>query len=263
MLGRAGERAAHVAEELALEERLDDRGAVDRDEPLRAARPQLVQRARDQLLARARLAGDERRPDVRRQAANQTEDVLHRRTAPDHAAEFEPLREVAFHRQHLAALRGFIANRGKQVTKTLQVERLGEVIERAELDRFHRAVDGGKAGHQDDLALRAHVANRAEHVEAGDAGHPQVEEDKFGRALAKLLHRLFTGGGRRHVEAFGERDRPNQGEDRAVIVDHEQPGALVLHFRVLPVRAHVNRVTQSRIAARLAPNRPPRARIWA
>ena len=56
---RAGEGAALVAEELALDQVLGDRRAVDLDERLVAARRVLVQRARDELLAGAALAGDE------------------------------------------------------------------------------------------------------------------------------------------------------------------------------------------------------------
>ena len=55
-LARAGEGAALVAEELALEQRLRDRGAVHDDEGLVAARAELVDRARDELLAGAALA---------------------------------------------------------------------------------------------------------------------------------------------------------------------------------------------------------------
>ena len=50
----AGERALLVAEQLALEQRLGDRRAVDRDERERRARAELVDRLRDQLLAGAR-----------------------------------------------------------------------------------------------------------------------------------------------------------------------------------------------------------------
>ena len=53
-VGRAGERAAHVPEQLAFEQRLDDGRAVDDDEPLAAARPGAMERARDQLLAGCR-----------------------------------------------------------------------------------------------------------------------------------------------------------------------------------------------------------------
>ena len=58
---RVGERALRVTEQLALEQRLGHRRAVDRDErPVLAPRP-LVDRARDDLLAGAALAGDQHR----------------------------------------------------------------------------------------------------------------------------------------------------------------------------------------------------------
>ena len=57
----AGERAAHVAEQLRLEQRLRNRAAVERDEPVRAPRAVVVNRARDDFLAGAGFAGDENR----------------------------------------------------------------------------------------------------------------------------------------------------------------------------------------------------------
>ena len=55
----AGEAALDVAEELGLEERLGQTGAVDGDEGLVGARAVGVDGARDELLADAALAGDE------------------------------------------------------------------------------------------------------------------------------------------------------------------------------------------------------------
>ena len=60
-LYRAGERALLVAEQLALEQRLGDGRAVDRDEAPVAAGRRLVQRARQQFLAGARLAEQQHR----------------------------------------------------------------------------------------------------------------------------------------------------------------------------------------------------------
>ena len=53
---RAGEGALLVTEDLALEQRLRNRRAVDGDERERRPRAQLVDRLRDELLAGARLA---------------------------------------------------------------------------------------------------------------------------------------------------------------------------------------------------------------
>src|SRR5262249_28988153 len=58
-LGGAGESAALVAEQLALDQRLGDRRAVDRDERAVPTIGEIVDRARDQLLTRAALAVDE------------------------------------------------------------------------------------------------------------------------------------------------------------------------------------------------------------
>ena len=59
VLEGAGERALHVAEELALDELLGDRGAVDLDERARRARRGAVESPRDELLARPALSRDE------------------------------------------------------------------------------------------------------------------------------------------------------------------------------------------------------------
>ena len=56
---RAGERAALVTEQLALEQRLGERRAVQLDERAVRARRPLVDRVGDELLAGAALAGDQ------------------------------------------------------------------------------------------------------------------------------------------------------------------------------------------------------------
>ena len=58
---RSGERAGHVAEELGGEELGRRLRAVHRDERAPRARRTAMDRARDELLARARLAGDKHR----------------------------------------------------------------------------------------------------------------------------------------------------------------------------------------------------------
>src|SRR5439155_14327256 len=69
-----GERAFLVAEDLALEQRLRDGGAVDGDERIAMTGRQLVERARRQLLAGAALA---REQDGRRRGRRQLEQAEH------------------------------------------------------------------------------------------------------------------------------------------------------------------------------------------
>ena len=140
----AGERAAHVAEQLALEQRVDDRRAVDRDERLACAGPGLMERARGEFLAGAGLAADQHDLRVRRQPLNQAEHLLHHRAAAEHAAELELARDLALERD--APARGARARARmslEHLPEAIEVERLGEVLARAELDRLDGAVDGG------------------------------------------------------------------------------------------------------------------------
>src|SRR5207237_8813943 len=65
-IGGAGERAFFVAENFALEQRLRNRRTVDGDEREGGARAELMDRLRDELLAGARLRGDEHRRRGRR-----------------------------------------------------------------------------------------------------------------------------------------------------------------------------------------------------
>ena len=82
----ARERAAHVAEHLALHQVLGDGPAVDGDERAGLAVAALVDLARHELLAGARLAGDEHGHVHGRDAADLAIDLLHRVAGAHHAA---------------------------------------------------------------------------------------------------------------------------------------------------------------------------------
>ena len=80
---RPGERAAHVAEELRLEQRVGERAAIDGDERPGLARAVEMNRARDELLARAALALDEHGRLRRGDAIEPREHGLHRGPVAD------------------------------------------------------------------------------------------------------------------------------------------------------------------------------------
>ena len=85
---RAGEGTALVTEQLAFQQVFRNRCRVDGDERPVGARRVLVQRARYQLLARTRLAGDHHRHHALAQAANGAEHVLHRGRLAEHFGRF-------------------------------------------------------------------------------------------------------------------------------------------------------------------------------
>src|SRR5690606_17305565 len=82
-----GEGAALVAEQLALDELLGERRAVDRDERARAARAARVDGARDDVLAGAALAEEQDRGRVDLlEALEHAEHGRQRGRAPDEVA---------------------------------------------------------------------------------------------------------------------------------------------------------------------------------
>jgi hypothetical protein len=84
----ARERALFMTEELGLEQVLGQCCAVDGDEAT-ASRGQLVERAGDEFLAGATLAGDEHGRCGSRGAAHEVVDVLDDATGTDEAGQGE------------------------------------------------------------------------------------------------------------------------------------------------------------------------------
>ena len=216
---RAGERAAHMAEQFALEEGVDDRRAVDRHEGAAAARPRLVERARGELLAAARFAGQEHDLRVRRQPLNQAERLLHGGAAAEHAAELELARHLAFEGDDVRAAFDLHPDLDEHLTQAIEIERLGEVFARAQLDRFDGAIDRGVRRHQNHFAARDRGPNLAQQVEAVDVRHPQVDHRQVRRLAHQRLHRLAAAPARDDVEA----GLPRQA------LNHFQHGRLVVH----------------------------------
>ena len=185
---RARERAAHVAEQHALEHRLGDRGAVDGDERLRGAPAVEVDRVRDELLAGAALAGDEhRRVGVR--------DVL------DAALDLEPVRRQPLDEERPALIAGRAVELGAaQELRGRRGERLElgdvRVRERTGLARGHgqhadrlALVDDRHRGDREDVEEVARVARVAGRVvdEARRVGLVAVHRDAVAPAVAARL----------------------------------------------------------------------------
>ena len=96
----AGKRAALVAEQLALDQLLGQRGAVHRDQRRLRARSSPMQLARDQFLARAALPDDQHAARNRRDARDRITERPHRRAVADErrlAIEPRPQRPKFLH----------------------------------------------------------------------------------------------------------------------------------------------------------------------
>ena len=131
------------------------------------------------------------------------------------------LRDVAFDREEAAAPLDLLADRRQQLLEPREVERLAQVVHRAELDRFDGGVDGRKAGHQHRLAARIDLANGANHVEAADVGHPQIDHRDVGVARPQLRDRLAPARARNHVESGAPGEPAHDVENALLVVDDD------------------------------------------
>src|SRR5690606_939720 len=132
----AGEGAAHVAEQLALEQRADQRAAVDRDERLAGAAAAVVDGAGDQLLAGAALAGDQHGGVGAGDLADGGAQLLHGGRAADQVAAAQVVAQLGVLPAQLVLLEGAARHHAQLV----RPERLGEVVAGAELHAAHGGV---------------------------------------------------------------------------------------------------------------------------
>ena len=164
-----------MAEDLALEQLLGERRAVDRHEGPARARAEGVQRARDELLARAALPRDQQRAVVRRDALDALEHVPHRVRA---AQDPEVLHLASDRRRRPgdhAALPRAHDRTVQDPRQVLELERLGEEVGGAVLHRGNRRVDAGVARDHDHGQARGVIEDGREHRDALHVGQAQVE----------------------------------------------------------------------------------------
>ena len=152
---RARERALLVAEELALEERLGERRAVELHEGRLSLRGAvLVDRLRDELLARPALAGDEHARLGRRDLLDDVEDRLHCRARADDVVEAEPLLQARAELRRFALEATALQRAVDDDEELVELDGLGEVVLGPLLHGLHGRVDVRERGHQDDDELR-------------------------------------------------------------------------------------------------------------
>ena len=172
----AGEGPLAVAEQLALDEVLRQGPAIDGDEGTVRPSALVVQVAGDQFLARAGLAQDHHGGVGRGDGLDQAADLLHGGGLADqHGRAFGGL-QAGLQRgglvRHVAAL----GDAGEDDLELGPLARLGQVVEGPQPQGLHGRVDRGVAGQDDDLRLGADLADLAQDLDAGEPGHPQIEQ---------------------------------------------------------------------------------------
>ena len=180
----AGEGAADVAEQLGLEQALGHRAAVEGDEAMAAPGAVVVDRLGRQLLAGARLAGDEDGARARGHGLQQVEQLAHPGAAAHQPLEPVPLLDLRSQPGVLRPQAALLEGRTNHVQQLVELEGLGDEVGRPALERGHRVGDGAEPGHDDAHDVGVALQRRVQHRGPVDARQAQVgQHDVEGAGL--------------------------------------------------------------------------------
>ena len=182
---RAGERAALVAEERALDQLVRDRRQVDGDERRVGAARLPVQQPREQLLAGAALAEDQHRRRQLGDLVHQLDDLAHLLARPDEELALALLGDLRAQRDHLPVEILPLAGIAHERPQLVVVEVLGDVVIRAVLHRLHGGLDLVDGRDHDALDQAVVLLDDAQDVEAADARQADVEQHHIDVLLAE------------------------------------------------------------------------------
>ncbi len=211
-LGGAGERPLDVAKQLAFHKVGVQARHVDRQERAIAVGAVAVDGAGDQLLAGAALAGDEDGGVARGHQGDALEDRLHGRALPDDL--FRRAGGGAVVRGRCRLLGPALQGPGDGVERLVQVERLGQVVERAPFDRLDRRAQVAERRDDDDRCVLGQLPQLAQRGQAVHPGQANVEDDGIEVLLGGQGEGVLGGRGDGDAMAFlgqGALQRPADG----------------------------------------------------
>ena len=197
----AGKRAAHVAEELAGKKLFGEAPAVHGDERALAALAALVDRAGEQLLARAGFAAQQQRHVGHCHLLYGAHGSLHRRAALDDLAQGVAVLQLVV---QLAVLTGEldpIQGPVDEQPQMIDVHRFCHEVVGTVAHRLDCGRDRAVGRQQDRLRFRVALADLGQKLHPGRARHAQVEENQVVLACREHLPRLVAVGGQVDREA--------------------------------------------------------------
>ena len=223
---RAGERALDVAEEFALEQVLGNRAAVERDQRALGAPAVVVDRARDEFLARAALAEDQDRRVAVGHLVDEIEHRAQRRALAHHVVEAVARAELVLEQPVLGAQPPVLDRLLDQAPHDVEgaLERLVQVPEGAGAQRVDGMLDRVVAGHHDAGQVGVDFVDLPHQLEAADARHAHVAEhqiDRLGRDDGQRLAGVARAGDR--VTAADE-DALERAPIQLLVVDDQNMG---------------------------------------
>ncbi len=219
-----GEGAFLVAEQLALEEGLRDRGAVDRDERGGTPRTEVVKGAGDQLFPRSRLPLKEDRRVGRGDLLNLPTEIDHRLRFPDDPREPEPLGELLAEEQVLLEERPSLHRPPQQKHEMVGIDRLRNEVERPPFHRSHRVLHGPVRGHHDHGQIRVGFARRGQNRVAVFPRKAEIGDDRGEPPRGERRDRLGPVRRFRDLEPLRFEGRTKHRSKGVAVLDEEHGG---------------------------------------
>ncbi len=182
-----------MAEELRFDQRLRQGRAVDPDERHLALAAPVVDGARHELLARAGFADDQDGAARLRDDARRPNDLLNRPAPADDAVVIELLVALGDEVVVVRAQAPQLDRALRDDEKFVDFEGLLQVVQRAELHRFDRALHGRMCRHHEDLGAlggTGRIDDLPDQLEAAQLGHQVVHDEQIERPLANQPQRL-------------------------------------------------------------------------
>ena len=215
---RAGERALHMAEKLAFQQRFGKSRTVDGEKELFPERACTVHIFRKAALARARFPGDENGHARVRHLAYDLQHLLHGGAVVDHGNLKLFLAGLLL---KLAVQAGMLGRALHKGGKLRVVHGLGEVAVCPELHGLHRAFNGAHARHHDEGKLRVHGTHAPQHLQPAHAGHGKVAHHHVYAARGHAGQRPFAGKGRFRLPALARKKKGKNVVPFRVVVHHQ------------------------------------------
>ena len=224
VLHRAGEGALLVAEELGFEQVLRQRGAIDRHEGLMLPVRIEVQRARDELLARAALALDQDGRVGIRDLRDEIVDLLHPLRGADDVLKAVLLLDDLAQVADLALVVLVIERALDGELQLVHLERLGDVVVGAHLHRLDADLELLVGGDHDHRRAGDDLLALAQHVQAADFVHAHVGDDELRRVSGEVLDGLCAGVEGERLVASLLADVGDDLHHRGIVIDDKNAG---------------------------------------
>ena len=176
---------------------------------------------RDQTLASARFAGQQNRAVRAGDGLDHLEDLEHRFASADHVRKLVREAERPLQQHVLLPQLAVLDLLAHFHLEQIDVERLAQVVARAETHRFDGGVGRRERRDHDAEDVLIDLLRGAQHVDAAQIGHLDVRDQQIDRLALEQIDRRAAVVGEQHFVAFAPQHDREELPHRPLIVHDE------------------------------------------